>query len=161
MTGISYLHKIKICHLDLKPENIIVNTLKFEFKIVDFGFSSKEPFKDFLENIRGTPGYFPKNVSNHKIEYWLPKIDANDCIMENNSIPIVKNFKLVYGIDSYCLGRVLFFLKYIYDDNNYNWCFNCERSKGKKIDNIINDLVEPNCYKRILIEQALNKYFNF
>ena len=33
MTGVTYLHKIKICHLDLKPENIIVNTLKFEFKI--------------------------------------------------------------------------------------------------------------------------------
>ena len=35
MNAINYLHQNKLCHLDLKPENIIIDSNK-KFKIIDF-----------------------------------------------------------------------------------------------------------------------------
>ena len=119
MEGLEFLHKKKICHLDIKPENIIVNTLKCDFKIIDFGFSSLEPFDDYVTNIKGTPGYFPKHYINLIEEPWLPTIYANDMILVNNKLPIIENRQLVYRIDSFCFGRVLYLVKYIFDDNKY------------------------------------------
>ncbi len=57
---VSYLHKNKIVHLDLKPENIIC--LKDStIKIVDFGLASCQLLPDFLSrdlnNPQGTPWY--------------------------------------------------------------------------------------------------------
>ena len=160
LEGLKFLHNIQICHLDIKPENIMVDTSKFTFKIIDFGFSSKEPFTNYLKDIKGTPGYFPKNIPGYPDESYLPKIDANDCIEENGITPLKKDYKLVYGVDSFCFGRVLNFLKYIYDVNYVSICFNYEKNKGNKIDSIIKDLVEPNCFKRILIKDCYQKYFN-
>ena len=71
--GLNYLHENKLCHLDIKPENIIVNTKKRQFRIIDFGFCSEEPFDDFTNNLRGTPGYFPKHINDNMIHICLPK----------------------------------------------------------------------------------------
>ena len=54
MTGLKFLHEKKLSHLDIKPENIMVNSRKFKFKIIDFGFCSQEPFQDFVTEVRGT-----------------------------------------------------------------------------------------------------------
>jgi len=43
LSGIAYLHKKKIFHCDIKPENILLSESKI--KIVDFGFSKKFPRK--------------------------------------------------------------------------------------------------------------------
>lgn len=160
MTGLKFLHEKKLCHLDIKPENIIVNTRKSTFKIIDFGFCSKEPFTDYIDNIRGTIGYFPKYVPNDNITPWLPKIIANDCIHYFGELPMKKNYLLVYKIDSYCFGRVLNFLKYAYDENVVYLCYNYEVNKGKKLDSLINDLLESNCWKRKTIKECLYEYFN-
>jgi serine/threonine protein kinase len=61
LEGLQFLHKNKLCHLDIKPENIIVNTSNNTYKIVDFGFCDKEPFDEFITDFRGTPGYFPRH----------------------------------------------------------------------------------------------------
>lgn len=159
MESINYLHNIKICHLDIKPENIVINTYNNTFKIVDFGFASLEPFDDYLNFIHGTPGYFPKYFPNDKKEPWLPRIEALDTIKVNGVIPMRKNYKLVYKIDSYCLGRVLYYLKYMYSDNVMYTCFNREKRDGEKLDKIINSLLENDPYKRITINQCLEKCF--
>lgn len=157
LEGINYLHQNKLCHLDIKPENIMVNTHTREFKIIDFGFCSVEPFDDFIENMKGTPGYFPKLFPSEKPSYWLPKVKANDFTIR--PIPMRTDRKLVYKIDSYCLGRVLYFLKVIYQENLRLNCFNFERKNQIRIENIIKSLIENDVYQRLTPEQCLKKHF--
>lgn len=118
--GLSYLHEKKICHLDIKPENIMIDIRgknNILFRIIDFGFSSKEPFSDYIHNIRGTPGYFPKHFGGFA-EPGLPRIYANDLELDpkTNEMPMMTNPKLVYKIDTYCLGRMLMYLLYHYNN---------------------------------------------
>lgn len=157
-SSINYLHNNKICHLDIKPENIVVNTYTKEFKIIDFGFTSIEPFSDFISNIKGTPGYFPEFFEDETIKPWSPRINANDMVAVDGILPIQVDFRLVYKIDSYCLGRTLFFLKYIYKMHKIYMCFNNEKKKEKLLDNIISCLLENDVYKRLTIKQCINKF---
>jgi hypothetical protein len=159
MESIGYLHDKKLCHLDIKPENIMVDTKTGKFKIIDFGFASLEPFDDYIYDIRGTPGYFPQYFPNDKMESWLPRIEALDMIKVDGEIPIQKDYKQVYKIDSYCFGRVLYFLKYIYKENAVYMCFNTERVDDKMLDEIINSLIEKSPYKRLTIKECLKKFF--
>ena len=157
--ALNFLHKIKICHLDIKPENIMVNTYKKQFKLIDFGFSSQEPFDDFIQYPKGTTGYIPKLIKDDKVTEWLPQINANDMILINGKTPYMTDKKLVYKIDSYCFGRVLYYIRYIYEDNMTLSCF-CEKKSRCKVNNIINTLIEDNVYKRLTITQCINLYFN-
>lgn len=156
--GLNYLHEKHICHLDIKPENIMVNTFKKDFKIIDFGFSSIEPFEDFIKNTRGTPGYFPKYISSETPSKWLPKIEANDMVFKNGIIPIFNNRKLIYKIDSFCLGRVLYYLKYVYDENKTYFWYNNEKKKESFITNIISKLTMNNVYERYTIKQCIDVF---
>ena len=158
--AIRFLHDRKICHLDIKPENIMINDEKKQFRLIDFGFSSKEPFNDYVFDLRGTPGYFPKQYNFDNSTKFLPKIEANDFILVNNELPIVKNRKLVYKIDSYCLGRILYFLTYIFDENYIPNCFNWYGKTEKRVKNIMNDLLENDVQKRITIQECYEKYFS-
>jgi serine/threonine protein kinase len=156
--GLYYLHQKKICHLDIKPENIIVNTITNKYKIIDFGFASKEPFDDYKNNLKGTPGYFPKHIENDIVTEWLPKIEANDLIPVNGNIPMIIDSSLVYKIDSYCLGRVLYVLKYFYDNNKDNKCYSLDKKSNIKVSKIINLLLEKDVNKRINILDCYNYY---
>lgn len=163
MNGLKFLHMNKICHLDIKPENIIINTVKGTSKIIDFGFASKEPFQDFIYNLRGTPGYFPKQFKDDKATEWLPFIHANDLFPEGNGlIPIINNNLLVYKIDSFCFGRVLNYLKYFFDENYDIPCFSCfsnEEVNCNKLNDIIDLLLENDVKKRITIIDCYSKFF--
>ena len=164
MAGIKFLHEKKICHLDIKPENIVINTRNKTSKIIDFGFASLEPFDDFVKNPRGTPGYFPKKFTNDIVTEWLPLINANDMIPYNGKIPFVNDISLVYKIDSYCLGRVLYFLKHFFDINRELPCL-CnpfappDNLFEPKLDQIIHLLLEYDVKKRINIIDCYNKFF--
>jgi len=160
LRSISYLHHKKICHLDIKPENIIVNTYNFKFKIIDFGFCSIEPFDNFVKHISGSPGYFPKDLHFEEPSPWLPKIYANDVKIVNGDIPINKYRKLIYKIDSYCFGRTLYFLKYMYKKHRTYGCFNLEKKQESKLDKIIYSLIDNDVYSRSTVDQCLSKYFN-
>lgn len=159
LLAVSFLHKHNMCHLDIKPENIMIDTSKYNFKLIDFGFSSVEPFKDFCNYPKGTPGYFPKQMSKEAPTGYLPKIRAIDLELINGEIPMRRNFRLVYKIDSFCLGRVLYFLKYVYDEEKVYGCWNTERRLGRKIDSIAADLLCNDVYMRITATQCLEKYF--
>ena len=160
LKGLSFLHERNIAHLDIKSENIMINTKNCTFKIIDFGFCSCQPFDDFVENPRGTPGYFPKYHHLDKIEPWLPKVNANDFVKDSNGrFPSIYDRALVYKIDSYCFGRVLYFLKYIYDEIKTYYCYNWEHRLGERLNSIIASLTEDNVYKRINIKECLYLYF--
>ena len=157
LKGIMFLHNKKLCHLDIKPENIMVNKCTNTFKIIDFGFCAQEPFIRFLKNKKGTPGYFPKKLA--EPEPGLPEIKANDFVKVNGNIPISKDNMLVYKIDSYCFGRVLNFLFYIFNEYKSVSCFD-NNQKRAKIISIISDLCCNDVIKRITITDCYNKYFN-
>lgn len=151
LEGLNFLHEKEICHLDVKPENILVKGK--EFRIIDFGFSSKFPFEDFINNLKGTPGYFPRYYHSVSIKPWFPKIEANDALLIGGEMPIKKYRNLVYRIDSYCLGRILFIIKYLYEDNQIYFCCNFEKKNKTKIDIIIESLLKNNIYDRLSIRE--------
>lgn len=158
MEGLSFLHHHKICHLDIKPENIMINHFKKKFKIIDFGFSSLEPFDDFISNIKGTPGYFPKHIEGI-ISPGLPKIEANDMIQIDGVLPFIKNRKYIYKIDSFCLGRVLNILYYVYNENKQeNYCIFRRTTNHIKIKKLISLLTENDVNKRQTITTILSNF---
>ena len=152
LLGLYYLHQNKICHLDIKPENIMIS-LKGKyphFRIIDFGFASIEPFDDFITNVRGTPEYFPRDFEQEPSE-GLPRIIANDLEKINGYIPFVNNRKLIYKIDSFTLGRVLQLIYYYFLNNYTNNCncFNISKNKNdRKVKNIISKLTYWDVYER-------------
>ena len=160
MEGLSFLHERAICHLDIKAENIMIMD-NYSFKIIDFGFSSREPFDDYVFNIRGTPGYFPSYFNIEKLNPMFPRIEAIDLFkINNNNIPMVYDRTLVYKIDSYCLGRLLYCLKYLYSDTKTYYCYNNETRSQNKLTNLSNDLLNINPVLRITIKEGLTKYFS-
>jgi serine/threonine protein kinase len=163
MLAIHYLHNNKICHLDIKPENIIVNKLIFSFKLIDFGFSSIEPFDDFIKNPKGTPGYFPRDYGCVNINDIFPQINANDMISVLGIVPVIKHRKLIYKIDSFCFGRVLYCLMKTFENHKEsdNCCFSWKSKSQKKIQKICNDLLDDNVYTRSTIKDCLIRYCDF
>lgn len=159
MQGLAYLHEKKIAHLDIKPENIMVdsrNPLAIKFRIIDFGFSSMDPFNDFISNVRGTPGYFPKYFRG-QYEPGLPLIYANDMDIDpkTGSIPMKTNPTLVYKIDSYCLGRTLNYMLYHYNATfNAGSCCHLFRKKNNihnKLKKLIAGLTTNDVHARPFI----------
>lgn len=153
--GLNFLHDKKLCHLDIKAENVMINFRngKNIFKLIDFGFCSKEPFDDFVKYFKGTPGYFPKHFDSIKYtQEGLPVVYANDMNKINGNIPMVVNRSLVYKVDCYCFGRLINLIYYHYLVNRkLKCCFDSEKRTKDKVKKIINLLLEPNVFKRITI----------
>jgi serine/threonine protein kinase len=130
ITALKYLHRNNIAHLDIKPENIMVEIYKNtnhntnhnknnKFRIIDFGYSSIYPFTDYLENMQGTPDYFPQHFEDQSSPApYLPKIVSNDTKInpETKQINLFTKIDYIYKIDSFCLGRVLYLLRYFYQN---------------------------------------------
>ena len=169
--GLYYLHEYKICHLDIKPENIMIDMSKPEdkrFRIIDFGFSSVEPFTDYINDIRGTPGYFPKYIKGYSDpEPGLPLITANDLIggLFIGNIPMRKDYKQVYKIDSYCFGRTLNHLLYYYQETfgcgAKSLCrfYGTETNVRRKIESLITALTKDNAFDRLFISEVRKTFF--
>ena len=75
ISGIEYLHKLKIAHRDLKPENLLLNHNK-DIKIVDFGLSNLYTKNQLLSTACGSPCYAPpemingNNYKGHLVDIW-------------------------------------------------------------------------------------------
>ncbi|GLJ41302.1 hypothetical protein SUGI_0854940 [Cryptomeria japonica] len=71
--GIEFLHLNKIIHVDIKPQNLMLDIRAYEAKIIDFGFSRHvdwEGSHKSTERIAGTRGYWsPEYCLNHKLSY--------------------------------------------------------------------------------------------
>lgn len=53
---VSYLHSNRICHLDIKPENILINR-KNKIKLIDFGMAQKALKNGLVEAYGGSMNY--------------------------------------------------------------------------------------------------------
>lgn len=137
VNGIKYLHDKNIVHRDIKLENIMINPISLDIKIIDFGFSiTIEQDMPLLTKFCGS------------IHYAAPEI--------LNSIPYIG-----YPIDIWSLGILTYTmfssnLSYPFDDKNDNFenlkyqiCFdepNYNRIKYKPIITLIQNMIkkEPN-----------------
>jgi len=63
-TGLAYLHKHKIAHCDLKPDNFLFTdpAPDARLKIIDFGMSKHVRRRQYLHSLRGTPYYIAPEV---------------------------------------------------------------------------------------------------
>jgi hypothetical protein len=174
--AISFLHDKKLCHLDIKPENIMVKRVgsseggrggRYEFRLIDFGFCSREPFDDFVANVRGTPGYFPKQFvgigDQNKHEPGLPAINANDMVPVNGVLPMAADRSLVYKIDTYCFGRVLSSLYYTFVecvlDGADCGCFGIgnEAKNRRLIKKLLALMLDPDVHHRPTIGEIIQR----
>jgi serine/threonine protein kinase len=55
--GLNDLHRIDIVHMDIKPDNILVDPMKLKCKYIDFGFSCFDSDCNETIKVRGTPRY--------------------------------------------------------------------------------------------------------
>ncbi|XP_039193462.1 serine/threonine-protein kinase ULK3 isoform X2 [Crotalus tigris] len=74
--ALKFLHDKNICHLDLKPQNILLTSLeKSHLKLADFGFAQHMSPRDEKHVLRGSPLYMaPEMVCNRqydaRVDLW-------------------------------------------------------------------------------------------
>ncbi|XP_015678026.1 serine/threonine-protein kinase ULK3 [Protobothrops mucrosquamatus] len=74
--ALKFLHDKNICHLDLKPQNILLSSLeKSHLKLADFGFAQHMSPRDEKHVLRGSPLYMaPEMVCNRqydaRVDLW-------------------------------------------------------------------------------------------
>ena len=113
ISGIEYIHKLRICHRDLKSENIIL-TLNNEIKLIDFGLSNFYNKNQLLKTPCGSPLYAApellkgKKYSGLKIDIWscgiilYLMVTGNLPFNDNNEISLFKQIiKGKYFIPSF------------------------------------------------------------
>ena len=68
LTAIKFMHDQGIAHLDLKPENVLLDA-EFNLKVTDFGeaktFNVGSPKKDVFKDFAGTPEYMATEMHKH------------------------------------------------------------------------------------------------
>lgn len=158
LSGLKYIHNCKIAHLDIKPQNIVLDEY-LNAKIIDFSISidySKIKSKKIKLPIAGTS------------LYMAPEVLRSDTININD----------LNKVDLYSLGVVLFCLAFgTYpfdlthnDSKNYNLIYEKITTKVLKFDNednyysshfidFLKRLLEKDINKRININEAFNNYW--
>jgi serine/threonine protein kinase len=64
--GVAFMHEQGVAHLDLKPENIIMNSSTGQLSIIDYSISRRVRSPDeMITGFAGTPGYVAPEVG-HK-----------------------------------------------------------------------------------------------
>ena len=61
MNAVEYLHRLGICHRDLKPQNILLD-VDYNIKLVDFGLSNVFQNGQYLRTACGSPCYAPPEM---------------------------------------------------------------------------------------------------
>ncbi|VDK71336.1 unnamed protein product [Dibothriocephalus latus] len=58
LRGVEHLHNLGIVHLDLKPENIMIEDMETKrIKIIDFGLARQLTTNETLQDMAGTPEF--------------------------------------------------------------------------------------------------------
>ena len=89
----------KVCHRDLKDENIIINIKTLECKLIDFGCSTKLS-ENSQKSFSGTPEFYPPEWFRHKI-YNHQKLNAWSIgmilfILLTGDLPVGQKENIIY-----------------------------------------------------------------
>jgi PAS domain S-box-containing protein len=77
LSGVEYLHRLNICHRDIKLDNLVLDA-KHNLKLIDFGFATSFEENEELNVFCGSPDYAaPELVSS--IKYKGPAVDIWAC----------------------------------------------------------------------------------
>lgn len=153
LSGLYYLYLCNIVHLDIKPQNIVMNSY-FNIKIIDFSIS-----KD-LSEIKETKPKLEIKGTNY---YMSPEVLRKERIDKNN----------YHKIDLYALGVLIYKCAYghypyeqfslenfnqemVYPDLIFPKEVECQRSYSKLFQNLLEGLLVPNINKRPTIEEVIN-----
>lgn len=158
LSGLKYIHKSKIAHFDIKPQNIVLDEY-LNVKIIDFSISidyNKIKSKTIKLPIAGTSFYMP------------PEVLRSDIINTND----------LNKVDLYSLGVVLFCAAFgnfpygLTQEDAKNYIIINEKIEKNKlvIDNednyysshfisFLKMLLEKDINKRINLDEALNNYW--
>ena len=124
--GIQFCHNNKVCHLDIKPENIVLNE-EFDPMIVDFGFAKQLPeLKKGLKNCsekRGTQYY--KSPEMYIEEGEISGIDA-DIFSLGTVLMLLVSKRVYFYLDTEHIK-----------DKNYPECLKICSMKTKAVRNSI------------------------
>ncbi|TWW70219.1 serine/threonine kinase 17a like [Takifugu flavidus] len=68
LTGVAFLHRNNVVHLDLKPQNILLTSARplGDIRIVDFGLSRRMDSITEVREILGTPEYVAPEILNYE-----------------------------------------------------------------------------------------------
>ena len=157
LNGLIYLHKCKIAHMDIKPQNIVIDEF-INAKLIDFSISINYKDKELEDKIKlkfkGTNFYIPIEVHNEE----------------------TINYKDLNKIDAYSLGVTLYSLAYgcypfdlsFKDSKNYDSIFQKINNKLKFKNDIklssffidfISKLLEKDINKRMSIYEAAKHHW--
>ncbi|PHH91439.1 hypothetical protein CDD83_447 [Cordyceps sp. RAO-2017] len=106
LSALGYLHANNITHRDVKPDNILINTLEpLEVKLTDFGLSKMvETEQTFLTTFCGTLLYCAPEVYTEYGEY-----DDHGVRSRGKRSRRVTGQRYSHAVDIWSLGGVLFF----------------------------------------------------
>lgn len=158
LKGIIYCHQSKIAHLDIKPQNIVVDEF-LNAKLIDFSISlsykNKSPEDELKVPFRGTNFYMSKEV------------------IESERI----KYKDLHKIDMYAFGVLLYnlaYAKYPYelthgDENDYSkiyekitnnpLTFPDDSGYSSYFKDFVSKLLEKDINQRMSMHEALNHYW--
>ena len=158
LNGIAYIHKCKIAHMDIKPQNIVIDN-ELNTKLIDFSISLNYANKNLENEIilpcRGTLLYMSKEVLNSE------KIKIKDL----NKVDLYSFGVVLYNL---AFGSYPYELTYKEQDDID---LILEKMKNKKLDfkndmnyssyfiDFLRKLLEKDINKRINIYEALNHYW--
>lgn len=106
LSALRYLHNFNITHRDIKPDNILINSLDpLEVKLTDFGLSKMiDSEQTFLRTFCGTLLYCAPEVYTEYLEY-----DENGYRTRGRPSRRVPGQRYSHAIDIWSLGGVLFY----------------------------------------------------
>lgn len=91
--AVVHLHKWGICHLDIKPENVMVSDKDGSLRLTDFG--AADYLEDPMRSARGTFGYAAPEVLELKLNASECRADLADCFSMGALL-----FELCFGLQA-------------------------------------------------------------
>ncbi|ATY58805.1 Serine threonine-kinase domain [Cordyceps militaris] len=106
LSALRYLHNFNITHRDIKPDNILINSLEpLEVKLTDFGLSKMiDSEQTFLRTFCGTLLYCAPEVYTEYLEY-----DENGFRTRGRPSRRAPGQRYSHAVDIWSLGGVLFY----------------------------------------------------